>query len=174
MKPTITPCAVPATSQVHRQLAGAYYADCYRMALPHGDDSALQLYLDVVARTPGWINAMMKLRNRVVARLGLKDLGLLGEIDADKPAAAYRVGDRVGIFTLLHVSEDEVVLGDSDKHLRAQVSVCKLEEREGEGGAVAVSTVVHIHNLLGRVYMLFVTPMHKLIVPASLRRLAPR
>lgn len=171
MKPSITPCAVPAASIVSGQLAGAYYADCYRMAIPSGDDSALQLYLNVVARTPAWINAMMKLRNRVVARLGLKDLGLQGEIDAGKPAAAYRVGDRVGIFTLLHVSENEVVLGDSDKHLRAQVSVCKLVE--GVHCAIAVSTVVHIHNLLGRVYMLFVTPMHKLIVPASLRRLAP-
>jgi hypothetical protein len=30
--------------------------------------------------------------------------------------------------------------------------------------------VVHIHNLLGRVYMRFVVPFHKVIVPAILVR----
>ena len=37
--------------------------------------------------------------------------------------------------------------------------------------AIAVTTVVHIHNLLGRIYMAVITPMHRMIVPASLARL---
>jgi len=37
--------------------------------------------------------------------------------------------------------------------------------------SVAVSTVVHVKNLLGRVYMLFVTPLHKCIVPAILAKI---
>ncbi|MYN06281.1 DUF2867 domain-containing protein [Pseudoduganella aquatica] len=77
------------------------------------------------------------------------------------------MGDRVGIFSILYLSDDEVILGDADKHLKVCVSVRKLSEARS---AVAVSTVVHIHNLLGRVYMLFVAPVHKLIVPAVLVR----
>ncbi|WP_419723785.1 DUF2867 domain-containing protein [Vibrio sinaloensis] len=34
-----------------------------------------------------------------------------------------------------------------------------------------VTTVVHIKNWLGRVYMLPVAPMHKIIVPSSLKAL---
>ncbi|HEY0587344.1 MAG TPA: DUF2867 domain-containing protein, partial [Pseudoduganella sp.] len=84
-----------------------------------------------------------------------------------KPASEYRVGDRAGIFSLLYLSEDEVLLGDSDKHLDVVLSVCKLPQ-----GVVSVSTIVHVHNWLGRLYMLPVTPLHKIIVKTMLKRTA--
>lgn len=37
-------------------------------------------------------------------------------------------------------------------------------------GEPVLATVVHIHKLLGRVYMLLVAPVHKRIVPAMLGR----
>ncbi|MBV6324727.1 DUF2867 domain-containing protein [Duganella violaceipulchra] len=163
MTTAISAVDVPPNSEIASRLAGAYYYDSYETTIKPTSQSALELYLQVVAGTPAWINTMMALRNRVVALFGLKNLGGLGDVDAAKPAAVYRVGDRVGIFTIRYLSEQEVILGDSDKHLRAEVSVCKAQDK------VAVTTVVHIHNLLGRVYMLFVAPMHRLIVPASLR-----
>ncbi len=163
MTSTISAIDIPTHSEISRHLNGAYYYDCYEAAIQPTSQSALALYLQVVAGTPGWINTLMALRNRVVSLVGLKNLGGLGDVNAAKPAGDYRVGDRVGIFTIHYLSDQEVILGDSDKHLRAEVSVCKLQDK------IAVSTVVHIHNLLGRVYMLFVAPMHRLIVPASLR-----
>jgi Protein of unknown function (DUF2867) len=108
----------------------------------------------------------MHLRNRIVALLGLKNLGALDEV---KSGNSYRVGDRVGIFTLLYSSEAEVVLGDLDKHLEVRLSVLKTQASDGTS-QLAVSTAVHEHNTLGRIYMLFVGPIHKLIVPAVLRR----
>lgn len=159
---------MPADAQISRYLPGADFHDCYRMPVPSAVPTALALYLDVVSRTPAWVDAMMAARNRAVALVGLKNLGHLGAVDRAKPAESYRVGDRVGIFSLQHLSDDEVILGDADKHLEVRVSVCR---RRGEAGpAVAVSTVVHIHNRLGRVYMLAVVPVHKRIVPAMLRR----
>nr|WP_233224772.1 DUF2867 domain-containing protein [Thiomonas sp. X19] len=50
-----------------------------------------------------------------------------------------------------------------------KVSFCKVAE--AGRNALAVSTVVHLHNLLGRVYMLLVAPIHRRIVPATLARL---
>lgn len=70
----------------------------------------------------------------------------------------------------LSISDDEIILGDSDKHLDVKVSVCKIAQDGRQ--SVAVTTVVHIHNLLGRIYMLFVAHVHRLIVPASLVRAA--
>ncbi|OEZ57182.1 DUF2867 domain-containing protein [Duganella sp. HH105] len=154
---------IPPHSEISRHLGGSHFHDCYETAIKPTSRSALDLYLQVVAGTPAWINRLMALRNRVVSLVGLKNLGGLGDVNPAKPAIDYRVGDRVGIFTIRYLSEEEVILGDTDKHLHVEVSVCKLEDK------VAVSTVVHIHNLLGRVYMLFVAPMHRRIVPASLR-----
>lgn len=157
----------PAGSQASLRLPGAWYSDCYQVAVPPGDAPALELYLHVARQTPGWVNRLMAARNRLVKLAGLKDLGHLGALDAARPAAAYRVGDRVGIFTLLYLSHDEVLLGDSDKHLDVVLSVCKAPR-----GMLSVTTVVHVHNLLGRLYMLPVTPLHKIIVRAMLKRTA--
>ncbi|WP_426341669.1 hypothetical protein ACN9MZ_08030 [Pseudoduganella sp. S-14] len=56
---------------------------------------------------------------------------------AAKPVSEYRIGDRVGIFSLLYLSQDEVLPGDSDKHLDVVLSVCKAPQ-----GAVSVFGVV--------------------------------
>jgi hypothetical protein len=131
--------------------------------------TALELYLSDVARTPKWINFLMTVRNRVVAFFGLKNIGHLSNIDLGKKSRSYKAGDRVGIFSILSVTDQELILGDSDKHLRAQVSVYKYF---GEPQKIAVTTVVHVNNLLGRVYLFFVVPVHKIIVPSMLRSIA--
>lgn len=169
MNAPIFETAIPAASQLNAELAGAYFHDCWQTTVPPHRRTAMEMYLDAVRQTPGWVNFLMTLRNRGVALFGLKNLGSLNGLRAGKAAADYQPGDRAGIFKVLRVSDDEVILGDDDRHLRVQVSVCKL--RDGGQDAVAVSTVVHLHGLLGRIYMIPVAPMHKLIVPAVLRRL---
>lgn len=168
MSPHITPIDVPSSSGIAKQLRGADFFDSYEMPLDHRGRPALEIYLDVIRTTPGWFDFLMATRNRLVSLLGLKNLGHLGEVALGKEASAYQVGDRIGIFSLLSASDDEVILGDSDKHLDVKVSFYKLGN--GAQESVAVSTVVHIHNLLGRVYMFFVAPLHERIVPAILAR----
>jgi len=170
MTSPVTAITVPPSSRIRRELPGADFFDSYEMPLAHDGRSALDIYLKIVAKTPSWINFLMAIRNRIVAVLGLKNLGHLGGLNPVKESSAYRVGDRVGIFSLLSISDDEIILVDSDKHLDVKVSVCKLVQDDHQ--SVAVTTVVHIHNLLGRIYMLFVAPVHRLIVPATLVRAA--
>jgi hypothetical protein len=57
---------------------------------------------------------------------------------------------------------------DDDKHLRVQVSLFK--SIRGGQATVSISTVAHIHNALGRVYMAVVGPVHGLIVPPMLKQ----
>jgi hypothetical protein len=168
MNPHITAIKVPGSSDISKQLQGADYFDSYEMPLVHAGRSALEIYLGVISKTPAWVNFLMAARNRVVGFFCLKNLGHLGDLQQTKAASDYRIGDRIGIFTLLSNTDNEVVMGDSDKHLDVKVSICKLGQ--GENESVVSTTVVHIHNLLGRVYMLFVIPFHKLIVPAILVR----
>jgi hypothetical protein len=103
--------------------------------------------------------------------VGLKDLGGLGMVDASKPEAAYQPGDRVGIFTLIATTPDEVLLGDKDKHLEVTLSVLRLPVDAQGQRMVAVSTVVQVHNWLGHLYMLPVAPIHRRIVPAVLAKM---
>lgn len=167
--PTVTRGQIPEHSEIHRRMKQSDYVDCRQLVSPVRYPSALACYLAMVQETPAWVNAMMALRNKVVSLVGLKNLGHLGAVDADKPVNAYQVGDRVGIFSVLYVTDEEVVLGDDDKHLEVQLSIYL--KNEGDVQRVINTTVVHNHNALGRFYMLFVGPAHKVIAPAVLRRL---
>lgn len=90
----------PADSRITPLLANADFHDAWSVQAGHPDLSALGQFLKAIALTPSWVNRCMDLRNTVVEKLGLKNLGGLNAFDPSKPAEAYRVGDRVGIFTL--------------------------------------------------------------------------
>jgi hypothetical protein len=165
----VTEIAVPPNSDIAQHLHDAYFADAYEVSIKRPAMTALEIYLSAVAMTPAWIERLMMIRNRVVSVFGLKNLGGLSAIDRTKPASAYRVGDRVGIFVIHSLSDQEAIFSDSDKHLNAKISVRKTGT-DGQS-SVAISTVVHVHNTLGRVYLFFVVPVHRRIVPAMLRRL---
>lgn len=169
MHATPVETTVPASSALAQSLPGAYFHDAWAIAPRDPGASALAMFLNVTADTPGWVNTLMALRNRVVSLAGLKNLGTLSGLDPNKPASAYQVGDRVGIFTLFANTPDEVLLGDKDKHLDVMLSVHKTVDARSGQVLATVSTVVHVHNWLGRLYMLPVTPMHRLIAPAVLR-----
>jgi len=163
---------VPKFSALSESLHTAYFYDCYSVELPPDSRSPLELYLSVVSRTPRWVDFLMNMRNKIVARLGLKDMGSLSGINPQKPSQAYQIGDQAGIFKVLELHEREVILGETDKHLDVKISVAKQDK---PGCTVAsVSTVVHVHNFMGRLYMLFVTPAHRIIAPATVSKLAQR
>jgi Protein of unknown function (DUF2867) len=147
MKSIATATDVPNNSEISCHLPGAYFYDSYELPIESASSSALEIYLGVVAKTPQWVNTLMTIRNRAVTLVGLKNLGQLSDIKPSKLASDYKVGDRIGIFSLLFLSENEIILGDSDKHLEARVSVCKIKQDARH--SVAVSTVVHIHIATG-------------------------
>lgn len=172
----MTSCAtsapVPAESAINFRLPGASFYDCYSIDASGERRAALEYFLEAMAQTPAWVEHLMLLRNKVVRLFGLKDLGGLGGFDVSKPASAYLPGDRVGIFTLISSADDEVLLGDSDKHLDVVLAVFRHPSPAEGVQTISITTVVHVHNWLGRLYMLPVKPMHKLIAPAVLNCIA--
>lgn len=107
----------------------------------------------------------MNMRNKITSKIGLKDLGSFKQIDSNKKENEYVAGDRIGIFTLRQRTENELVIGDDDKHLNVTLSVYKNEKTQ----VLTITTVVHIKNWLGRLYMVPVIPAHRKIVPATLQ-----
>ena len=170
MKIKAIPTDVPPRSLIHQALPLADFADCYTLPDPHPELDALHTYLAVFARTPRWMHALMAIRNGVVRHLGLKSASGLRGDEPHKPPASYQPGDRVGIFILAQVTPCEAVVFDDDKHLKVQLSLFK--HTVNDRPMVSLSTVVHIHNRLGRAYMSVVGPVHKLIVPLMLAQAA--
>lgn len=166
MTPVIA-ATIPAGSALRAWLANADFHDAWEAPLRDPSLSPTEIFLATIGATPAWVGGAMALRNRVVRLFGLKDVGSMRGARA-RPAESYRPGDRLGIFDVVSQSGEELVLGIDDRHLDVRVSVTK------PGGAQAeryvVSTVVHIHNLLGRAYMVPVAPVHAIIVRAMMRR----
>ncbi len=160
---------IPAQSNVYQYVHNAYFADGFSSLTQYENQSALEVYLALIQKTPAWVNKLMSLRNMVVAKFGLKSEGYLTDINPEKLSSDYKVGDKVGIFTLSVIEHNEVVFQDTDKHLKARISL--FIEPSGNTATITLNTVVHVHNLLGRVYMFFVGPVHKVIVPAILKKL---
>lgn len=162
---------VPADSMIAAHVMGSDFYDAWSLEVVDTGRSALALFIQSAAAAPRWVERCMALRNRMAAIAGLKDLGALSGIDTARNDASYRIAEHIGIFTLLHNAEAEVLLGDADKHLDVVLSTHK-RQIDTSRVLVTVTTVVKVHNLLGRLYMVPVRPMHRRIAPAVLASLA--
>ncbi len=160
---------LPDNADIRSHLEDAYFADSFHTDIQYHGQSAMDVYIDLMQATPKWVTTLMALRNKIVGLFGLKNLGSMTEIDRTKSAADYQVGDKVGIFSLYSKSASEVIVEDRDKHLNVKLSFTI--EPNGNKAKVHATSVVHVNNRLGRVYMFFVGPVHKIIVPNSLKQL---
>jgi hypothetical protein len=151
----ITPTIDPNTL-----LPGAQFADAYRIEVNDRALNARQAAERMIARQPRWADALVTLRNLVVAPFGLKTSGA-------SPAAPREM---IGIFPIVSQAPDRLVAGFNDKHLdfRLVVDVATL----GVTQQVTATTLVLTHNRLGRTYLAIIMPFHRLIVRALLRQVA--
>ena len=159
---------LPGGSLATSAFAVTHYADAFAITLPQGvmpDIDAIVRALPSAA--PWWVDGLMRVRDRAVSLIGLKTSA--SEAPERAPRSALQPGDRAGIFTVFARTADEILMGGDDRHLDFRASV--LTRNEGECRAVVLSTVVHYNGRLGRVYFFFVRPVHRLIIPAMLRRM---
>jgi Protein of unknown function (DUF2867) len=102
---------------------------------------------------PGWI-----------CSYGCETL-LCGQLHQKQPAA-----DHIAFFSVLNEQADEIVLGAHDRHFDFRLSLIRNASDNGE--QLVMTTVVQVHNLLGRVYIQAIRPFHHLVVKRTMLRLA--
>ena len=161
----VTATSVPDDSVLQSWLAKADFYDAYEAPLTANGLSPTEVFLRASRATPKWVDDLMAIRNRIVRLFGLKDVG---EMRLTREPDSYQVGDRLSIFSIFAKTEKELLLGIDDHHLDVRVSVLK-SERNGLPHYV-VSTVVKVHNLLGRIYMMPVSRIHPFVVRAMMAR----
>jgi len=139
-------------------LAGAQFADAFRIEIDDTRLDARRAAERMMARQPRWAEALLRLRNFLVAPLGLKTSG----------AGPTAPRDMIGIFPVVSETPDRLVAGFNDRHLDFRVVV----DVTAPGGVrqVTATTLVLTHNWVGRTYLAIILPFHRLIVPALLRQ----
>ena len=141
-------------------LAGAQFADAFRIEIADRNLDARHAAERMMARQPRWAETLLSLRNFLVAPLGLKTSGT--------SLAAPR--DMIGIFPVISETPERVIAGFNDSHLDFRVVVDVTAP--GEVRQVTATTLVLTHNWLGRTYLAIIMPFHRLIVPALLRQVS--
>ena len=150
----VTPEIDPATL-----LAGAQVIDAYRVAIDGAALDARKAAERMFARGPRWIEALLRLRNLVVAPFGLKTSG------EGEPAT----GGMIGIFPVVSETPERLVAGFNDHHLDFRVVVDVAPK--GGGQEVTTTTLVLTHNWLGRTYLAVIMPFHRLIARVMLQQI---
>lgn len=155
--------ALPTRSRIAGLYAGADLADAYAIGLPQGTTHDIEtLTRFMLGEQAPWLRLLMGVRDAAVVGFGIKTSRRLRQASGSDGVA------RIYIFRVYEITRDEAILGDDDKHLDFRVSV---QRRSGD---IVVTTVVHCHNLLGRLYLALITPFHRLVVKSMLRRAARR
>ncbi|MDL2357556.1 MAG: DUF2867 domain-containing protein [Pseudomonadota bacterium] len=163
-----TAVSLPPESAIATAYASTQLADAYSIELPAGASTNPELLARFIfAHQAAWVGALLAVRDAVVARFGLKTAKHLASLNIDGKSK------RVGIFRIYATSPTEIVLGEDDRHLDFRASVlCSIEPTPAGKRHLTLSTVVHCHNRLGRVYIFVIAPFHRLVVQSNLRRAA--
>jgi hypothetical protein len=151
--------AIATDTSLGHLLPGAQFANTFRIATGNAGLTARQAAERMFLDPPPWIDRLMRLRNAIVAPLGLKTPSHRKAIAANS----------IGPFPVIAETPQRLVAGFGDRHLDFRVIVDvsgSTPDRQ-----VTATTLVKTHNLLGRAYLAAIMPFHRMIVPAMLRQI---
>jgi hypothetical protein len=151
---------VTANADTAVWLAGAQFADAFRIAVDGPPLDARVAAQRMMGRSPRWVESLQSLRHALVAPFGLKRSG-----ESETSASGL-----IGIFPVVSETPQRLVAGFDDRHLDFRVVVDVAAS--GEGQQVTATTLVRTHNFLGRAYLAIIMPFHRLIVRTLLRQVA--
>ncbi len=140
-------------------LAGAQFVDAYRVEIGERALDAREACIRMVLHGPRWVDALVSLRNILVAPFGLKTSG----------EGAPAPGGLIGLFPVLSETPERLVAGFNDHHLDFRIVV----DVGGDTTArrVTSTTLVRTHNFLGRAYLALILPFHRLVVRGMMRKI---
>lgn len=159
----VTSVQPPADSLLLPYYQQANLVDSFNLKLAPGDTHDItQLAQAVIGHPAPWFKALLALRDKSVALLGIKTSSQL------RAESGEIAGEKIDFFSVLRVSEHEIILGEDDSHLDFRLSI--LRRKGAVSDELIATTVVHCHNLLGRSYLRVIKPFHKLVVKENLRQ----
>jgi hypothetical protein len=150
--------AVQPAADMDAFLPGAQFADAFSTTIAATSLTAREAAERMVGRSPWWVEALMKLRDLIVAPLGLKTATVARHADIAK----------VGFFPVLSETPQRMVLGFNDSHLDFRVVIDVVDISDGQ--CVTATTIVLMHNWIGRTYIAIIKPFHRMVVRSMLKQ----
>ncbi len=149
------------------------YEDTFAIDIPskkviHPED-LVPLFFDVF---PSWFKVLMHLRETIAKMIGLKTAHGI-DIQAQLDNFKGQKGESIALFHVFDRSEEEILMGETDKHLDFRLSFFS-KMKEANLYQVSLATTVQYNGFLGKLYFFFVKPFHRLIVPIILKKIAKR
>ena len=133
----------------------ADYQDSFRVEISTEEAITPEEFLDMAFnQSPGWVNWLFKLRDVLVKPLGLDS------------------GPRL-IDSIQEKDANEIIFGIPDKHLTFHASLWCGKWEAGRQ-ILEITTVVKYNNWLGRCYFFVVEPFHRILMKATLKRIAKK
>lgn len=142
----------------NRHLPHANWADAFEIETKRQFADMRSLAQHTVGSMPVWARRLLRVRNVLMAPFKLKSDGLTDDNGAV---------DCVDIFPVLDETKDRIVLGLDDRHLDFRIVVDRFETKETI--RLRATTLVHRHNVFGRIYIAVITPFHRMIVKSVLK-----
>jgi hypothetical protein len=156
----IVECDVPSHSVLSRDLIeNAHFRDSYRAPLTRNELGVVDIFFAIFAHHPWWMKLLLIVRNKAASLIGL-DAPTASEVLHVEIGDRYAVGEKIGVWPIFSLTDDELVVGRDNKHMDFRLSVLKLPD--GDRMSVAVSTVCTVHNLAGKCYLFCIVPFHRL------------
>jgi hypothetical protein len=155
----VVECDVPSGSRLSHELIGrAYFRDSYQVPLNRRELGIIDIFFGIFAHHPLWMKLLLIVRNMVASLIGM-DAPTASEILHVEIKDRYVVGEKIGVWPIFLLSDDEVIAGRNNKHMDFRLSVLKVPD--SDGASVVVSTVCTVHNQCGKLYLFFVIPFHR-------------
>ena len=150
MKKILKQNAIPTNSLILNGFEKVDYCDTYQIQ-KKTEKNAEEISKEIM-QMPKWASILFKLRNRIVGVFGLK---------TDKNSEKTDT-----FFTIIENTENEIVMGEVDKHLNFKLSILK----NNIENTISLITIVHFNNIWGNIYFFPVKPFHKIILKTMLKR----
>ncbi len=157
-----TNAPLPINSRLRDDGQQFHYVDSCTVPLQHSDATAHDAVTAFFQSSPKWLNALFKLRNKIVGALGLKT----GTADLAELRPPYRIGQKFGLFKLISLSQTEAIMGEDDRHLNFRTSFIVAAP------TLVISTAVLFHNRWGRLYFFIIKPFHRMMMPIMAKKMA--
>ncbi|ORY25568.1 hypothetical protein BCR39DRAFT_544068 [Naematelia encephala] len=161
----VTYCQPPTDCGIAKLFENANLLDSYVADISEARTQRMRdLAVGALGHPPLSLQFLLKLRDILVTPFGIRTTSSLGKAGAKE--------DRVEFFPVIKESSDEIILGVDDRHLDFRLSVYR--KVTPDRTAIYMTTVVHCHNWLGRLYLFAITPFHWMVARSALARLHHR
>lgn len=160
---SVTFANLPKESRLHEYIKAGDFMDCVHGAKVFPHMSAEKAVRIGILQMPAWVNKLMWLRNAIVRPFGI-DTGKTPSFGKKNPSQ-LNMGDKIGVFNVILLSENEVILGADDKHLNFRISAFRSD------AGYYLATLVHTNNWFGKIYLALVMPFHRIITQNSMKRI---